>query len=322
MRRSSDKSLKLSDFKPQYLLQWLGFGIWYGLAQLPYPLLKCLAWLLSKMLLVLGIKRFKIIQTNIALCFPHLDAKQQLQLAKKSVYRTLLALFETGALRSRPHWLMLSRLQYENEHYLQQALAQKKGVILLLSHFNYLEFSFLMGSRYEHYSVYRQHKNPVHDKIQWHSRLRYLKKNHPPEKSRKMLIERRNVRQMMHVLQNKKILSISPDQDFGKRNTVFVPFMGVPAATAVSVSKMAKSTGAVVVPLQIYINKKFRITLQFAPPLQNFPSTDLVANCTLLNTIVAEQISRDPSGYMWSHRRFKTQPEGQTNPYLKHTTKC
>ena len=39
-----------------------------------------------------------------------------------------------------------------------------------------------------------------------------------------------------------------PDQDFGLRDSVFVPFFGVPAATITGVSRIARLAGAVVVP--------------------------------------------------------------------------
>ena len=38
-----------------------------------------------------------------------------------------------------------------------------------------------------------------------------------------------------------------PDMDFGRKGTVFVPFFGVPASTAVGLSYIARTTGAAVV---------------------------------------------------------------------------
>ena len=40
-----------------------------------------------------------------------------------------------------------------------------------------------------------------------------------------------------------------PDQDFGPRDSVFVPFFGVPAATITGLSRVAQLAGAAVVPV-------------------------------------------------------------------------
>src|SRR5690606_42047484 len=39
-----------------------------------------------------------------------------------------------------------------------------------------------------------------------------------------------------------------PDMDFGERDSIFVPFFGVPAATITGLARIAALTGAVVVP--------------------------------------------------------------------------
>src|SRR6185503_19807750 len=39
-----------------------------------------------------------------------------------------------------------------------------------------------------------------------------------------------------------------PDQDYGARDTIFIPFFGVPAATITGLSRMARITGARVLP--------------------------------------------------------------------------
>jgi len=39
-----------------------------------------------------------------------------------------------------------------------------------------------------------------------------------------------------------------PDMDFGERDSIFVPFFGVPAATITGLSRIARLAGAVVCP--------------------------------------------------------------------------
>src|ERR1035437_8630874 len=40
-----------------------------------------------------------------------------------------------------------------------------------------------------------------------------------------------------------------PDMDYGQRDTIFVPFFGVPAATITGLSRLARMSGAAVLPV-------------------------------------------------------------------------
>ena len=87
-------------------------------------------------------------------------------------------------------------------------------------------------------------------------------------------------------------------------------------STITAISKLAKLSGAAVVPLHIKIDSKFNCTLRFEPELQNFPSGDLVADATQINKTIEQQVLQNKADYMWAHRRFKTQPKPEDNPYL------
>ena len=211
-----------SKYHPRNLLLYLGFGLWYGLAQLPYPIIKALAGILTGIVIIFKPKRYRIIKKNIELCFGNLSAKQQRRLINKSCYSILLAIFQTGMVRSRPKSQMLARTTLEDEHNLDKAIAKNKGVILLFFHFNYLDAGMLIAKKYQFHTVYRKHNNPLHDQIQFASRIRYLKSKF--DDSSKILIEKRDIRAMITALKSKKILATGPDQDLGRNNSVFADF--------------------------------------------------------------------------------------------------
>jgi KDO2-lipid IV(A) lauroyltransferase len=50
--------------------------------------------------------------------------------------------------------------------------------------------------------------------------------------------------------------------------------------------------------------------LSFSPVIDNYPSTDEVADATRVNRLLENYLRIDPTQYMWFHRRFKTQPDG------------
>ena len=107
-----------------------------------------------------------------------------------------------------------------------------------------------------------------------------------------------------------------PDMDFGPQEAVFVPFMGVPAATLLAPSKMAKSLKMKVQPVVAEIlpgGQGYRV--RFLPPWTDFPTDDPVADAARMNEWIATEVRRNPSQYYWVHKRFKTRPPGEPSLY-------
>ena len=104
--------------------------------------------------------------------------------------------------------------------------------------------------------------------------------------------------------------------DFGPRDAAFVPFFGVPAATLLAPSRMARSLGMVVQPLVGEIlpgGQGWRVT--FMPAWTDWPSNDPVADATRMNQFIEAQVRLNPAQYLWVHKRFKTRPPGEPSLY-------
>ena len=107
-----------------------------------------------------------------------------------------------------------------------------------------------------------------------------------------------------------------PDMDFGPQEAVFVPFMGVPAATLLAPSKMAKALSMKVQPVVAEIlpgGQGYRV--RFLEPWTDFPTDDPVADAARMNEWIASEVRRNPSQYYWVHKRFKTRPPGEASLY-------
>jgi KDO2-lipid IV(A) lauroyltransferase len=97
---------------------------------------------------------------------------------------------------------------------------------------------------------------------------------------------------------------------------VFVPFFGVPAATVSALPRLAKLTGAQIVPVitrQLPGGGGYRV--RFYPPWDNFPGDDLEADVARMNAFIEDRIREMPPQYQWLHRRFKTRPTGEPSLY-------
>ena len=104
--------------------------------------------------------------------------------------------------------------------------------------------------------------------------------------------------------------------DFGLRDAAFVPFFGVPAATLLAPSRLAKALNMIVQPVIAEMlpgGQGYRV--RFEAPWAGFPSDDPLADTARMNRWFEAEIRRNPAQYLWVHRRFKTRPPGEASLY-------
>jgi KDO2-lipid IV(A) lauroyltransferase len=125
-----------------------------------------------------------------------------------------------------------------------------------------------------------------------------------------------SARQVIQSLRRGVPVMLAADMDFGLKDSVFVPFFGVAACTLVSVSRLARATGAQVVPFTTEVLPDYRgYKLRVFKPLPGFPSACVTADATQMNAFLEAQIRRIPEQYYWVHRRFKNRPAGEPAIY-------
>ena len=98
----------------------------------------------------------------------------------------------------------------------------------------------------------------------------------------------------------------APDQAYRNKGAQMVPLFGIACATNTATSRLAKMTGAVVLPYfpeRLAGGRGYRMII--LPPLENFPSDDSIADATRFHHLIEAQVARAPEQYLWIHRRFK-----------------
>lgn len=295
---------------PRYWLTWLSLGLMRLGVLLPYAWQLRIGSLLGRLLMRLAPRRRRIAETNIALCFPGLDAAAQQEL----LHRTFDSVGITFMESALSWWGSDKRLQalhrFEGGEHLQQALAQGKGVLLLGGHYTTLEISgrFMAFHSDAIQPIYKPARNRLFNAVM--------------EDSRKQLFDQlllnTDFRGILRSLKNNKIIWYAPDQDFGADQVVFAPFMGIPAVTLTMTARLAKLSGAPVLP---FYSQRLPGTqgylIKLMPALQDFPSGDDVADATQVNAAIEQQVRAAPEQYLWLHRRFKTRPPGEPDLYAK-----
>jgi KDO2-lipid IV(A) lauroyltransferase len=97
-----------------------------------------------------------------------------------------------------------------------------------------------------------------------------------------------------------------------------VPFFGVPAATLTATGRLAASTGAKVIPVVATFLPGYRgWKVKIYPAWDDYPGDDMVESARRMNAFIEERVREAPAEYFWTHKRFKTRPEGEPSPYAK-----
>lgn len=293
---------------PRYWLLWLGLGFLWLLTLLPYRLLMALGRLLGGLLYQVAGSRRRIVQRNLELCFPDLDQAQREAMVKENFASMGMTFFEMTI----AWWWPPKRLQrlgsVEGLEHLKQVTAAGEGVILMAFHFTTLEIGgALFSLHHRAWGMYRAHDNPVFDYIQRCGREIRLDG----------VVEREDVRGMLKVLRAGGTIWYAPDQDYGPKQSIFVPFFGIPAATVTATTKFARLGKAKVIPMtqKRLPGGGYQVTIH--PPLADFPSESEEADCLRINQFIETAIRQCPEQYLWAHRRFKTRPEGEAKLYSK-----
>jgi len=198
-------------------------------------------------------------------------------------------------------------VRVENVDYFADALAQRKGVIVLTGHFGGWEVSTVAGLsqfpevRGQIYFVRR----PI--KPRWVEHLvvtRRLRKA-----GFGVLPKRGGLDAILEVLEAGHTVVFPFDQHAGGRDAIRVNFFGHPAGTFRSLAVMALATGAVVLPGASWREADGRHVVRFEKPLPTIEVDDtneaIRLNTQAYNHALEHLVLRHPEQWFWVHRRWK-----------------
>jgi KDO2-lipid IV(A) lauroyltransferase len=295
---------------PRHWPMWFGLGVLRLCALLPYPLLLLLGHALGLLMYVVAPYRRHIARVNLRLCFPDQDEAARERLVRATFRSAGIAVFENALSWWGSDRRMRKLYRIEGLQHFQAANALGRGVILLGSHYTTLEISgrFLAYHVARLQPIYKRAHNPLYEAVM----VRMRKKRFDD------LLRSTDMRTIVRNVKAGNTVWYAPDQDFGHDRSVFAPFFGVATATLTTTARLAKLTGAPVLP---FVSERlpgmqgYRITLR--PALEDFPSGDDLHDASRINALLEQEIRTMPAQYLWIHRRFKTRPEGEPRRYRR-----
>lgn len=296
---------------PRFWPLWLGLGGLWLVVQLPYgALLRLGRWLGLGMYRVASERR-RVAARNLELCFPQMPPVERKRLLKENFASTGIAFFEMAMSWWWPQKRLAKLAHIEGLEHLQAAQRDGEGAILMALHFTTLEIgAALLGQRHTIDGMYREHRNALFDFVQRQGRER-----HNPDS---LAVEREDVRGMIKLLRKGRAIWYAPDQDYGAKQSIFVPLFGIEAATVTATTHFARLGKARVIPFtqrRLEDGSGYRLVLH--PPLEGFPGESEAADALRINQWVEQAVTECPEQYLWAHRRFKSRPAGAPKLYDK-----
>lgn len=285
------------------------FALLYLIQLLPFSLIQKVGALFGILGYCFAAPRRRVGRTNLQKCFPELSDTERTRLLKAHFRHMGILLAEYGLYWYGSAQRLKKLVRYQDKHYLDEALAAGEKVILLYPHFTAFELAvYALNQDVPLISMYSHQKNRALDEQILKGRHRY---------QNVFLIGRtEGLRAIIKELKKSPAPFLYlPDQDFGRKESLFVDFFGIQTATIAGLSRIAALTHAKVIPLIPTRLPDGTVNLRFYPAWENFPSDDAAADTQRMNDFIEARVREQPEQYFWLHKRFKTRPEGEAPFY-------
>jgi KDO2-lipid IV(A) lauroyltransferase len=295
---------------PKFWIVWLYWAWLQLMARLPFPLQIRIGKRLGRVLLPLLPRQRHAADRNLAVCFPELDDSSRRDLLVKQFEAYGASLSEMALGWYAPIDKLKTLVRVEGREHLDQAIARGNGVLLFMAHFTCLEVGVaILEDLYSNCGcMYRPQRNAMFDTLILRGRSRFAKQQ----------IEKNNVRALIAALRDNMAIAYLPDHTYPGSQSELLPFFGEPALTNTATSKLARISGAVVLP---YFFRRLEddsgYVVEIHPPIPGLPSDDPIADTTQLVAVLERQIRRVPEQYLWTYRKFKGRPADYEDIYAR-----
>ena len=285
----------------------LALAFMWLLHLLPLGLLARIGEGVGRLLFPLARERRRVCLVNLERCFPGLPPGERVRIARRHFGAFVRSVLERGILWWAPRERIVRLVRIVGMEHIHAA--KDAPVLLLAPHFVGLDAGCTrLTCEIDMAGIYAKQKDAVFDAMLLHGRTRF---GHQRAISRQ-----EGVRAAIAVLKDHVPFYYLPDQDYGARESIFVPFFGVPAATVTGLSRLARLVGARVIPcVTRMLPGGAGYEVRCYPAWEDFPGADPEADARRMNAFIEERVLEMPEQYFWTHKRFKTRPPGEPRWY-------
>jgi KDO2-lipid IV(A) lauroyltransferase len=277
-------------------------------------LLRLLPYKISRQLVIglfdlvgyqIGIRR-KVAEKQVKDVFPDISTADRNTIVR-NVYRNMALNVVDIYLTSDEDLFAISK--FENNEFIDEALALNKGVLLITGHFGNWEapcrilpmagFGLAMITKRQRNRLFDDYTNKIRERQG--GTIIYMKN------ALKGVLEHKR---------HKDLIGILIDQDAGKRG-VLVDFLGLPASNWKGTAKIALRFQIPIVPGFVIRNSDDTLTFRFEQMIDPTGLKDNDENemafIRLMNKALEDKIRQYPEQWFWVHKRWKGARHFKTN---------
>jgi len=284
-------------------------------SRLPLSVAQGLGSLIGRIAYLVPNKERWVARINIKTCLPELDPAQREALLRDSMIEAAKGLVEMPVVWASPTDRWVDRMQTgQGAGLFESAMRQGKGVIAVGPHLGNWEVGLhYLNSLAKVTAIYRPPRQEGLGTL--------LKQGRSKGGATLVPATPQGVKSLYGALRRGEMMALLADQQpkaAGRQGGVFAPFFGHPALTMVLVGRLARKTGA---PVLFWFAERlpkaggYRMHWFEAP--EEIYSEDLGKTTEALNRGLETCIRQAPAQYLWSYKRFTSQPEGVISPYYR-----
>lgn len=286
-----------------------GIFVLNSLSRLPLSILYFFAGFVYFLIYhVLGYRK-KVVSANLRNAFPD-KTVAGLKTIEKGYFRHLSRIMvEIFKMRTISAKELSERVQFKNLSNINVYLDQGKSIVLCSPHYGNWEWSVMalgLHVKSHIYTIYKPLNNAIFDKWFYQMRNRY---------GNTMVPMRNTLRAIKSTEAETSIFCFANDQAPPKEESHYwVNFLHQPTSFHLGVEKIAQKTGRPVFYGLMKIIKKGYYEIEFIPidlKPEESPSGTITDRYA---AILEKTLNEAPSYWLWSHKRWKHQPEPGIRP--------
>lgn len=283
-------------------MEAIGFYLTYPLiwliARLPFPLLYALSDIGYYLLRLSGYRK-KVIFKNLRKSFPEKSEAEIRSIANSFRRHLCDLLLETLRMKNLTEAEVYERFALKESPVLKELRMQNRSIVLVLPHYGNWEWAapaFNLQSSYQLLVVYKALSNPWFDKMMRNIRVRHGILITPTKSVLRDIVATRN---------QTVAIALVADQAASKKDAYWTTFLNQDTAVFMGPEKIAKKFDFPVVQMRILKVKRGYYTMECDLLFEHPRNTAEGEITETFTRKFEEQIRRDPTIWLWSHKRWK-----------------
>ncbi|MFH7806358.1 lysophospholipid acyltransferase family protein [Acinetobacter sp. BSP-53] len=278
------------------------------ISRFPLSFLQLLASCIAILLYSFNSSLKRITGINLKLAYPELDETAYQALIKKSLKSQCMTYIESIKCWGMPPEYSLNQIKnIYGEQHLTEALANKKGVIVVVAHLGCWELlNAWLNLHAAPMIMYKPNKHKAVDRFMLEARQRLNATLVPTDEN--------GVRAIFKHLKQGGLTVILPDHLPKASGGIYSEFFGQKTLSTTLVSKLASKTQCNIVGLSCIRDETSGFNVYCSPLSDQILSKDLQTSVDSLNQNLESMINVAPEQYVWSYKRFRN-VEGNKNLY-------